>query len=141
VAYSKARATRVRLMHLGLSTSFIDDMTTPAITVHDLLVIGSGSGRTASLVHYAERAKEIGAKVALVTIDPSSPIAVQANCVVQINAPTPKLAEPGQTASIQPMGTLFEQSLGIFMDAIIIQLMQSLGILEATMFERHANLE
>jgi D-arabinose 5-phosphate isomerase GutQ len=39
------------------------------------------------------------------------------------------------------MGTLFEQALGIFLDAIALQLMQRLGRSETAMFERHANLE
>jgi 6-phospho-3-hexuloisomerase len=135
------RGFAMRLMHLELTTHFLDDVVTPAIRDNDLLVIGSGSGRTASLLQYAIRAKELGATLVLLTIDTASPIAELADCVVHIKASTPKLekSEPGR--SIQPMGTLFEQALGIFLDAIALQLMQRLGRSESAMFERHANLE
>lgn len=135
------RGFAMRLMHLDLTAHFLDDAVTPAIQANDLLVIGSGSGRTASLLQNATRAKQLGANLALVTIDTASPIAELADFVLQIKAATPKLEISGQTQSIQPMGTLFEQALGIFLDAIALQLMQRLGLSESAMFERHANLE
>ncbi len=39
-------AFAMRLMHLGLSTHVVGDVTTPGIAPDDVLVIGSGSGRT-----------------------------------------------------------------------------------------------
>ena len=43
--------------------------------------------------------------------------------------------------SVQPLGTLFEQSLLILCDSLILELMQRSGIGAAQMLERHANLE
>lgn len=40
-------------MHLGLQVYVVDDVTTPAIKTEDLLIIGSASGNTKSLVQYA----------------------------------------------------------------------------------------
>jgi 6-phospho-3-hexuloisomerase len=74
----------------------------------DLLVIGSGSGATASFVAMAEKAKTIGASVALVTIFPDSRIGRVADAIVKIPAPTPKADVEAQFASVQPMGSLLE---------------------------------
>ena len=43
--------------------------------------------------------------------------------------------------SVLPMGSLFEQSLLIFLDILVMRLMERQKIVSATMFERHANLE
>ena len=62
-----ARAFANRLMHMGLTVFFVGEPTTPAIKAGDLLVIGSGSGETGSLVVMAQKAKKIGASVITVT--------------------------------------------------------------------------
>ncbi|NBK99414.1 MAG: 6-phospho-3-hexuloisomerase, partial [Erysipelotrichia bacterium] len=79
--------------------------------------------------------------VALVTINPTSTIAQMADVVVEINAPSPKSAKQTEMKSIQPMGSLFEQSEGIFMDIAIMMLMERKGLDSNTMFARHANME
>lgn len=136
------RAFAMRLMHLGLHVHVVDEITTPCIQKSDLLVIGSGSGRTTSLVNYAERAAEIGADVALITSAPTSPIHALAACVVQVAASTPKLgSDYDRAASVQPMGSLFEQVLLLMLDLLIIQLMNELDQDPGSMFDRHANLE
>ena len=54
------RAFAMRLMHLGLHVYVVDDVTTPGIAAADYLLIGSGSGRTPSLIRYAETARALG---------------------------------------------------------------------------------
>jgi 6-phospho-3-hexuloisomerase len=135
------RAFAMRLMHLGLQTFLVDDVTTPSIRKGDLLLIGSGSGRTPSLVGYAQKAKSLGARIALITADQTSPVAVQADVVLLLSAPTPKAQEQITSQSIHPMGTLFEQALGLFSDLVILFLMEEMGIDADEMFARHANLE
>ncbi len=44
-----ARGLANRLLHLGLAVSFLGEPTTPPVTAGDLLIVVSGSGRTASL--------------------------------------------------------------------------------------------
>ncbi len=66
------RAFAMRLMHMGFGAYVVGETVTPGIKAEDLLVIGSGSGATASLVAMAEKAKKIGAGVALVTIFPET---------------------------------------------------------------------
>ncbi len=135
------RAFAMRLMHLGLNVHVIDDVTTPGIREDDLLIIGSGSGGTASLVNYAEKAKKIGAQVALVTAAKTSLIGNSADHVVYISAPTPKTPTAAGKTSIQPMANLFEQTLALLLDVVTIQLMTDLDMNSEQMFTRHANLE
>jgi 6-phospho-3-hexuloisomerase len=135
------RAFAMRLMHLGLPAYVVGDVTTPSLAAADLLLIGSGSGRTASVVQCATRAKALQATVALITTARQSPIADLADQIVLIEAPTPKSSQAAQAFSIQPMGTLFEQTLGLLLDVVVLQLMQALAISAEQMFARHANLE
>jgi 6-phospho-3-hexuloisomerase len=136
-----AKGFAMRLMHIGLAAYVVGEAVTPGLKADDLLIIGSGSGATASLVAMAEKASKIGARIALVSIFPESRIGQLADAVVRIPAPTPKAAGESQFTSIQPMGSLFEQSLLIFLDIIVIQLMEKKAIDATAMFERHANLE
>jgi 6-phospho-3-hexuloisomerase len=135
------RTFAMRLMHLGLTVYVIDDVTTPGIREGDLLIIGSGSGTTASLVNYAEKAKKIGAHVALITAARTSPIGEKADYVVYVSAPSPKMAAKDGRTSIQPMANLFEQALGLMLDIVTMQLMADLNMTSEQMFTRHANLE
>lgn len=131
----------MRLMHMGVSSYVVGETCTPNIKDNGLLVICSGSGETKSLVNHATKAKEMGAKIALITINPESSIAKMADVVIEISAPSPKSAKEGEIKSIQPMGSLFEQSEGIFMDIAIMMLMERQGLDSDTMFGRHANME
>ncbi|MDL2252451.1 6-phospho-3-hexuloisomerase [Ruminococcaceae bacterium OttesenSCG-928-I18] len=135
------RAFAMRLMHMGFSVYVVGETVTPAIRQGDLLFVGSGSGSTGSLVMMAEKAKDIGAKIALVTIQPDSPIGRLADEVVRIPAPSPKVKEDTGFSSIQPMGSLFEQAQLLFYDAVILELMQKSGKTSDVMFGLHANLE
>lgn len=131
----------MRLMHMGVNSYVVGETCTPNIKANGLLVICSGSGETKSLVNHATKAKEMGAKVALITINPKSRIAKLADVVIEISAPSPKSEKAGAIQSIQPMGSLFEQSEGIFMDIAIMMLMERKGLDADTMFTRHANME
>jgi 6-phospho-3-hexuloisomerase len=141
------RGFAMRLMHAGKTVHVVGDPTTPAILCGDLLVIGSGSGRTASLLAMARKARDLGAGLLLYTIDSASPIAALADVVVVIPAPSPKVlradpaAHAATTATVQPMGSLFEQSLLLVLDVTVLLLMERLGLTGEAMFERHANLE
>lgn len=136
------RGFAVRLMQLGKDAHLVGEATTPAINSSDLLIIGSGSGRTASLLSLAAKAKDIGARIMVVTVDPASPIAQLADCMLEIPAPTAKADKAVSTVkSIQLTGSLFEQCLLILLDSLALLLMQREGITAQEMLARHANLE
>ena len=118
----------MRLMHLDLDVHVVGAVTTPAIGAGDLLIIGSGSGRTPSIIGQAQRACELNARVALITIAGESPVSKYADHILKIQASSPKLAdEEAGSVSVQPMGSLYEQSLGILCDVMIGLLMEELG--------------
>lgn len=131
----------MRLMHMGVNSYVVGETCTPNIKEDGLLVVCSGSGETKSLVNHAMKAKEIGAKIALITINPDSTIGQLADVVIEIPAPSPKSAKEGQVKTIQPMGSLFEQSEGLVMDISIVLLMDKRAMTSDTMFGRHANME
>jgi 6-phospho-3-hexuloisomerase len=137
-----AKAFAMRLMHFGVRSFVVGEMVTPNFEPDDLLIVCSGSGETGSLVAIAGQAKRIGGRLALVTIAPGSTIARLADVCVVIPAPSPKQkAKDGLVASTQPMGALFEQAQGLFLDCTIVALMRRTGADAAVMFQRHANLE
>ena len=63
-----------RLMHLGINSCYISDAITLQYTDKDLVVIISGSGETTSPIAIAQKAKNIGGKIALLTSNPESTI-------------------------------------------------------------------
>ncbi|RPI95449.1 MAG: 6-phospho-3-hexuloisomerase [Chloroflexi bacterium] len=136
------RAFAMRLMHLGKTVYVAGETTTPSVAAADLLILGSGSGRTASLLAMAEQARRRGAQVLLFTTDAGSPLAELSDLRVIIPAPSFRVTDEVHDAlSIQPLGTLFEQTMFVLCDSLIVGLMQRTGVSAAQMFERHANLE
>lgn len=135
------RAFAMRLMHLGLTVHVVDDVTTPAIGAGDLLLIGSSSGRTGSLLRYVDAVSASGAQLATLTGNLDSPIARAADCRVFIPASNFKAGAQAGADSVLVMGSLFEHCLGLLCDLLIIRLKAALGVDEADMNARHANLE
>lgn len=122
-----------RLMHLGLEVSLVNEITKPKANKGDLLIIGSSSGETKSLVCYAEQAKKLGVKVALFTANNSSTLSQLADTIVVI----PNIAINLK----QPMGSTFEQLSLLIYDSIILNLMDRLQQSPEIMRSRHANIE
>lgn len=132
-----ANSFAMRLNQLGKDASAIGEATTPSIKEHDLLIIISGSGSTEHLRLLAEKAHSVGAKIALITTKKESKIGDVADTVIALPAGTKHEAE----GSEQPLGSLFEQSSLIFLDSVVIGLMEAFNINEKAMQDNHANLE
>lgn len=136
------RALGTRLMHLGKTVHVVGGATTPSIKSGELLIIGSGSGQTATLIAIAQKAQSQEARILLFTTNPNSPLTNWADQTVALPAPSLEAVADGrEPMSMQPMGTLFEQSLLIICDTIILGLMSRTGVSASQMRERHANLE
>ena len=129
----------MRLVHLGLVAHVVGEATAPGLGGKDLLVVSSGSGRTRTGLAQAEAARSRGARVAVVTADVDSPLAKEADIVVGV--PCPPFARSAKTRTQQPGGTLFEQSLLIFFDGLILDLAERLDWSPTMLKFRHANLE
>jgi 6-phospho-3-hexuloisomerase len=129
-----------RLVHLGLSANSYSDVTLPRIGKSDLLIIGSGSGNTPSIVTLARIANVKEIPILLFTSNPDSEIAKIALRSVVINAPN-KDSVGNVLQSKQPMTTLFEQSLFLWLDSLVLYIMNEKGISAIEMKERHNELE
>jgi len=135
------RCFAMRLMHLGIKVQILGDITTTAVSKNDLLLIGSGSGETGSLVSIARKADNLGVHTLLITINPDSSIGNLAHASLKIPAPSPKLSHKHEKSSIQPMGSLFEQALLLTLECIAGMIMQEKKLDSDSMFVNHANLE
>jgi len=136
-----ARCLAMRLGHLGLTVHMVGDATTPKAEGGDLLLVCTGSGETPTVIGHLQIARKAGIKTAVITACPDSPAAQAADVMIHLPAPTPKGTPSMTQASIQPMGSLFEQSLLMLADAMIVLLADRLGQSFEQMWQRHANLE
>jgi 6-phospho-3-hexuloisomerase len=137
------RGLAMRLMHFGFSAYVVGETVTPACAPGDLVIIGTGSGETATLAVIAANAKKIGATLGVITIYPDSTIARQADIVVQLYATTAKVKTPEGDTAFQPGGNTFEQSLLLLCDAMVMHLLEVKGVQDrnAVLMGAHANLE
>ncbi|WP_214847013.1 6-phospho-3-hexuloisomerase [Exiguobacterium sp. s193] len=134
------KAFVMRLMHMGLDAYVVGETVTANLREGDLLIIGSGSGETKTLVPIVEKAKQLGGTVAVVTIEPTSTLAKLADLTVKLpGVPKERTAKADET--VQPMGSLFEQTMLLFYDALILHIMAAKQLDSKTMYGKHANLE
>jgi 6-phospho-3-hexuloisomerase len=135
-----ARAFTMRLMHLGKDVHWVWDDTTPSLAAGDLLIAVSGCGKIGHIQYVIDKAREQGASVAVVTGDPGQKAVEHADSVLFVPAAV-YLGTADVVKSIQPMGNLFEQSLFIVFDMIVMDLADTLHVLKSDMERRHRNIE
>lgn len=136
-----ARAFAQRLSHLGLDARAYDEITLPRIGKGDLLVAASGSGETPSTLLKVRLARRAGAGVALVTARPKSSIGRLSRIVVHIPAPSRVWRDQALVGSVQPGRSLFEQALLVYLDAVVLRLMEEMGLEDDDVMARHSNLD
>jgi 6-phospho-3-hexuloisomerase len=143
------RAFAMRLRHLGARSYVVGETITPSVEEGDLLVAISGSGSTQIVVAAAEAAKRMKARVAAITTYYDSPLGRLADLVVFVPGRT-KLASMddyfarqilGIHEPLSPLGTLFEDTSMVVLDAVVAELMKRLGKNESELARRHANIE
>lgn len=131
-----AKSFAMRLMQVGLESYVVGETITPSITKDDLLVLISGSGKTKTVISISTQAKKVGAKIIGITSQKDSQLSKKCNKLIILKS---KSKTKGK--SIEPLGTLFEQSAFVFLDAIVLGLMKKIGVSEEKMRQRHASLE
>jgi 6-phospho-3-hexuloisomerase len=131
-----ARFFAMRLMHGGYNVFVVGEIVTPSISKDDLLIVISGSGETETMLAFAKRAKELGAKLVLISSRTSSTLGDLSDRVITIGKPEMYTKVVGM-----PMGTVFELSTLTFLEATISHIIHERGIPEEEMRARHANLE
>lgn len=136
------RAFAMRLMHMGKEVHWIWDDTTPHIGEGDLLIATLGDGRIGHIDYVCRRAKEAGAFIYVVTGSPSGETAANvADDVFFVPAAVYRGTDP-VVPSFQPMGNLFEQSLLITFDIIVMMIVdETPGLTFEKMSRNHRNVE
>ncbi|MDR1581386.1 MAG: hypothetical protein LBS35_13605 [Synergistaceae bacterium] len=129
-----------RLAHLGVDAHCVGEITEPAITPDDLLIVASGSGESIFPKGIAQKAKSLGARVIHIGSNADSGIKPYCYGMVRIPVRT-KLALPDEIPSRQPMSSLFEQSLFLLGDIVALAIIDKKGLDMSSLWEYHANLE
>ncbi len=142
------KAFAMRLMHLGLKSFVVGESTTPAVEKEDVVIAISGSGETRSISNLGRITKEIGATLITVTSNDDSTLGRLSDTVVVIPGRTKndvggylERHMRGEYTHLTPLGTSFEISSLVFLDAVIAQLIGITGTSEAELKSRHAKLE
>ncbi len=142
------KAFAMRLMHLGLRSYVVGESTTPAVEQNDVVIAISGSGETRSISNLGRITKEIGATLITVTSNDDSTLGRLADTVVVIPGRTKndvggylERHMRGEYTHLTPLGTSFEISSLVFLDAVIAQMIGITGTSEAELKSRHAKLE
>lgn len=135
------RAFSMRLMHLGKEVHWIWDDTTPGMGKGDLLLAVSGSGKIGHIHYVAEKGKQAGATLYVVTGTPGEMTPSMADCVLFVPAYVFNGTDPRCVPSVQPMGALFEQHCFMLYDILIMMLEEAMRVNHAEMESRHRNVE
>jgi 6-phospho-3-hexuloisomerase len=130
-----AEAFAMRLTQLGLESHVIGESSAPKIKKNNLLILISGSGETKITNEIAIIAKKAKAKIILITANKDSSIAKKSNLIIKIEAKTKTKGK-----SLEPLGSLFEQTALIYLDSIILILMNKLNKTEKQMKKRHSSI-
>ena len=142
-----AKAFAMRLMHLGISSYVVGETISPAI---DCIIAISGSGETNTIVSAARIAKNRGSKVLAVTSYPESTLGQLADGYLLVKGRTKKEVDDqnymkrqiyGNYTSLTPLGTAFELTTLVFLDAIVSELMEKMHQTESDLKSRHTVLE
>jgi len=134
------QAIAKRYNHIGIESVVVGQVTEPAITANDVLVVGSGSGERLVPLAIARKAKSLGARVAHIGSEPESSMKGIADVFVRISVAA-KRRRTDDIVSSQPMTTLFDQSLLLLGDITAKMMIEQRCIAKADLWKRHANLE
>ena len=130
-----AKAFAMRLMHLGLSAYVVGETISPAINREDCIIAISGSCETNTIVSAARIAKNRGSKVLAVTSYPESTLGQLADGYLFVKGRTKQEVDDenymkrqihGNYTSLTPLGTAFELTTLVFLDAIVSELMEKM---------------
>jgi 6-phospho-3-hexuloisomerase len=134
------RGLTMRLFHLGLDVHMQGEVTSPPLGKGDLFFASAGPGDFTTIAALVEIAKKAGAKIAVVTAQPQSHLAKNADFVLHIPAQTMADDQAAKT-SVLPMGSLYEASMMLTFELLVLKLRPALGESFETMRARHTNRE
>lgn len=126
------RSFGMRSMQMGLTTHIVGDVLTPAINKSDIMIALSCSGETSTVLNLANKAKNLGAKLLVVTSNSESNLSKVADMSIIL---------PRPTTHVLPLNSAFEVSAYILFELMVMKLMKKLDVAEEDMLRRHSNLE
>ncbi len=130
-----------RLAHLGIKTHYVGEITEPAITKNDLLIVGSGSGASLFPLGIAKKARSTAdCKIVHIGSNPNSEMKEICDFMVRIPVRT-KFYLEDEIDSCQPMTSLFEQSLLLTGDILAKMIIERQHLDMKGLWQYHANLE
>ena len=122
-----------RLNHLGIKANYVGAIDEPAITEHDVLVVGSGSGESVVPLEIM--------KIVHIGSNEHSSMKEYEDLFVRIPCST-KLGLEDEVKSEQVMSSLFEQSLLLLEDSVASMIVEKKQIEDVhALWKMHANLE
>ena len=129
----------MRLHHLGLHASMQGDMSAPPLGRGDLFLCSAGPGELSTVTALMLVARDAGADILLLTATPKTPAAALATFTLTIPAQT--MANDQSSASVLPMGSIYEGALFLLFEYMVLILRDRLGETPDTMRARHTNME
>ena len=131
-----------RLAHLGIRTHYVGEITEPHFNEGDLLIVGSGSGGSLFPLGIARKAREAvpGCTIVHIGSNPNSEMKDLADFMVRIPVRT-KFYLEDEIDSVQPMTTLFEQSVLLLGDILAKMIIENQKLDMKGLWQYHANLE
>lgn len=130
-----------RLAHLGIKTHYVGEITEPAITKNDLLIVGSGSGASLFPLGIAKKARAaVDCKIVHIGSNPNSEMKDICDFMVRIPVRT-KFYLEDEIDSCQPMTSLFEQTLLLVGDILAKMIIEERNLDMKSLWQYHANLE
>lgn len=130
-----------RLAHLGIKVHYVGEITEPAITKNDLLIVGSGSGGSLFPLGIAKKARSaVNCKIVHVGSNPNSEMKDICDFMVRIPVRT-KFYLEDEIDSCQPMTSLFEQSVLLLGDVLAKMIIEEKQFDMKSLWHCHANLE
>lgn len=131
-----------RMSHLGIDAHCVGDVTEPAMTDEDLLIVASGSGRSLFPLGVAKRARAVASRAVIAHIGSATDSEMRdvADFMVRIPVRT-KAHLPDEIESCQPMTTIFDQCVLLLGDVLAKTIVEERGLDMDVLWRLHANLE
>jgi len=130
-----------RLAHLGIKAHYVGEITEPAITKNDLLIVGSGSGGSLFPLGIAKKARaSVDCRIVHIGSNPNSEMKELCDFMVRIPVRT-KFYLEDEIDSCQPMTSLFEQSVLLVGDILAKMIIEERSLDMKSLWQYHANLE
>lgn len=144
-----AKAFAMRLSQLGFLVYVVGETISPGMSKGDVFIVVSGSGETLSVVNAAKVAKNLGVKTLAITSYPESSLGKLSDEIIRIEGKTKVDIEKdhlkhqiqGVHSSLTPLGTLFEDTVLVFFDGVVGELMIEMNATEDQLLRRHSRVE